>query len=496
MAEDTGHLLAIDVGTTTTRCVLFDLRGRQVGGAYREPPVRYPRPGWAEVAPGDWWTATVAVVREALEATRVPREQVLGVGLCGLKHAVVPVDAGGTPLANAMLWMDQRCRPQAEWMTREYGELIGQVLGRGPEMTTTPSAPKLRWIVENEPELLRRTTTFLLPKDFIRLRLTGTIATDPSDAGGTGLYDRRSGGWSRPLLALAGVPPGKMPPIHGSASLAGSITQEAARLTGLAPGTPVVVGGGDVGCTLIGANARAPVAPGAPIRACLYLGTAAWVSTQRTLSAGTFGATATTGAALKWLSALYRPESEAGPGDPSPSYADLVELAQDAPLGSNGLLFLPHLMGERAPRPDPCAVGVLYGLTLAHGRGEIARAILEGCACQLRRIVEALGVQVDELVAVGGCVKSRLWLQIIADVTGLPLLVPRVVEAGALGAAILAAVGIGLYPSVELAAEEWVQIAGRVEPNATAQAAYGEVYTAFLELEEHVAPMYAREETR
>ena len=491
MARDRGYLLAIDVGTTTTRCVLFDLQGTPVGEAYREPLVRYPRPGWAEVAPEDWWTATVAVVHEALEGAHVPREQILGAGLCGLKHAIVPIDAHGTPLANAMLWMDQRCRAQAQWMAREHGELIEQALGRGSTMSTTPSAPKLRWITENEPELLRQTTTLLLPKDFIRLRLTGTVATDPSDAGGTGLYDRLRGDWSGPMLRLVGVPADKMPPIRASTSVAGSVTQEAARLTGLAPGTPVVIGGGDVGCTLIGANAHAPVAPGAPLRACLYLGTAAWISTGRTLSAGTFGATATTGAALKWLSALCGSAS-AGSELPLP-YPSLVEQADGVPVGSNGLIFLPHLMGERGPAADPCAVGVLYGLTLAHGRGEMARAVLEGCACQLRRIVEALDVTVGELVAVGGGAKSPLWLQIVADVIGLPLLVPRVVEAGALGAAILAAVGIGLYPSVEQAAGEWVQITGRVEPASAAHAAYREVYAAFLELEERVAPMYARE---
>jgi xylulokinase len=496
MAEDRAYLLAIDVGTTTTRCVLFDLQGRPVGEAYREPPVRYPRPGWAEVAPEDWWTATVDVVHEALEGAHVPCEQILGVGLCGLKHAIVPVDAGGAPLGYAMLWMDQRCRAQAEWMTREHGALIEAALGRGPVMSTTPSAPKLRWIAENEPQLLRQTATFLLPKDFVRLRLTGTIATDPSDAGGTGLYDQRSGSWSRPLLALVGVAPDKMPPIRASTSVAGSITQQAAHLTGLAPGTPVVIGGGDVSCTLIGSDARAPLAPGAPIRACLYLGTAAWISTGRTLSAGAFGATATTGAALKWLSALCGSASAATGGEPSLLYPSLVEQAGGVPVGSNGLTFLPHLMGERGPTADPCAVGVLYGLSLAHGRAEIARAVLEGCACQLRRIIEALEVTVGELVTVGGGAKSRRWLQIIADVIGLPLLVPRVVEAGALGAAILAAVGIGCHPSVEEAAGEWVRIAGHVEPDAAAHAAYGDVYAAFLELERRVAPMYTREGKR
>jgi len=491
MAEHSGYVMAIDIGTTTTRCVLLNLRGTVVGEAYREPQVHYPQPGRAEVAPEDWWAATVAVVREALEASAVPSEEILGIGLCGLKHAIVLIDASGMPLANAMLWMDQRCRAQARWMTREHGALIEAALGRGSAMSTTPSAPKLRWLAENEPELLHRVSTFLLPKDFVRFRLAGTIATDPTDAGGTGLYDRRSGDWSEPMLRLAGVPPDKMPPIRPSASLAGGVTPQAARLTGLAPGTPVAVGGGDVTCTLIGANLTDSAAPEAPARACLYLGTAAWISAGRTLSPRTFGATATTGAALKWLAALTGSTPD---GEPALPYSGLVETASGVPIGARGLLFLPHLMGERGPSADPCAVGVLYGLSLAHSRAEVARAVLEGCACQLRRIVEALDVTVAELVAVGGGAKSPLWLQIIADATGLPLLVPRVVEAGALGAAILTAVAIGRYSSVEQAAGEWVQIARRVEPDASAHAAYEEVYAAFLELEGRVAPMYGREE--
>jgi xylulokinase len=491
MEKDNGYLMALDIGTTTTRCVLLDLRGTVVGEAYREPQVHYPQPGWAEVAPDEWWMATVAVVCEVLEATAVPPQEILAIGLCGLKHAIVPVDAHGMPLANAMLWMDQRCRTQAQWMTREHGALIEAALGRGSAMSTTPSAPKLRWLAENEPELLQRASTFLLPKDFVRYRLTGTIATDPTDAGGTGLYDRRSSGWSEPMLRLAGVPPDKMPPIRPSASLAGRVIPEAARLTGLVPGTRVAIGGGDVACTLIGTNVADPVASAAPARACLYLGTAAWISAGRTLSPRTFGATATTGAALKWLAALVG----STPGDgPSLPYSGLVETAGSIPIGAHGLLFLPHLMGERGPAADPCAVGVLYGLSLAHSQAEVVRALLEGCACQLRRIVEALEVHVTELAAVGGGAKSPLWLQIIADVIGLPLLVPRVVEAGALGAAILAAVSIGRYASVGQAAGEWVRVARRVEPDGAAHAVYDEVYADFLELERRIAPMYGREE--
>jgi L-iditol 2-dehydrogenase len=280
MPAQEGYLLAIDVGTTTTRCLLFDLKGNPIAEAYREPQIYHPQPNWMEADPEDWWHCAVTVIREVIERAQVPRQHILGVGLCGLKHALVPIDANGRSLARAMLWMDQRCQPQAEWMTREHGDLIRECVGGAGTISTTPSAPKLRWIAEHDPDLLRRTKKFLPVKDFIRLRLTGTIATDPSDASGTRLYDPRSGDWSRRLLELIDVSPDKMPSIHDATHIAGGITKRAAQATGLAPGTPVAIGGGDVQCTLVGANARASA------RACLYLGTAAWVSLPPQNAAG------------------------------------------------------------------------------------------------------------------------------------------------------------------------------------------------------------------
>jgi xylulokinase len=507
-----GYLLAIDVGSTTTRCVLFDLEGRSAGEAHREPRVYHPHTTWTEVEPEDWWTSVVAATGEALRRAGVPGERIAGIGLCGLKHALVPIDARGVPLARAMLWMDQRCQPQVEWMMGQHGDVIAEVLGRG-SISTTPSAPKLRWIVEHEPDLLRRTEVFLLPKDFIRYRLTGTIATDPSDAGGTCLYDRRSGGWSQRMLDLIGVPAGKLPPIHGATTIAGGVTAEAAAATGLAPGTPVVVGGGDVQCTLIGADAFHTG------RACLYLGTSAWLSVPavggegRPLFDDCFGATATTGAALKWLVNLFdfcgphprplsQPRARGGGPHPRPlsqprargpfaSYTALMQEAEDVPPGARGLIFLPHLMGERAPRYDSQAKGVLFGLTLAHGRRDVARAVLEGCAFQLRHIAESLAPPgPGGIVAVGGGARSALWLGIMADVMGTPLLVPRVLEAGALGAAILAGVGVGVYPGVQEAAGELVQIVDRIAPDGARHERYGKVYALFLELEDRVASLY------
>jgi xylulokinase len=495
LSEREGVLLAVDVGTTTTRCVIFDLDGNPVGEAYREPPVHYPKANWAEVDPEDWWTAAVAAIREALALVEGTPQNVLGVGLCGLKHTVVPVGSDGKPLANAMLWMDKRCQPQAERMQRDHSDLIAGALGRAVPISTTPSAPKMRWIAENQPDLLRRTAKFLLAKDFIRYRLTETLGTDPSDASGTALYDRRSGDWASQMLDLVGVSRSKMPPIYASTAIAGGVTEGAARITGLVAGTPVVMGGGDVSCTLIGANALYPDAEARSARGCLYLGTAAWLSVARPrpsgqfFSADAFGATATTGASLKWLVSLL---GTAGPDAAPFAYDALIREAVRTPLGARGLIFLPHLMGERAPECRPEAKGALFGLTLAHAQGDIARAVLEGCAFQLRRIAEALGGDLGEIVVVGGGAKSMPWVRMISDVLGVPLLTLQVPEAGALGAAILAGVGVGLLDSVPSAAQRWVRIAGRVEPDPSRHARYGHIYRIFQELERSVAGLYGR----
>jgi xylulokinase len=503
-------LAAIDVGSTTTRCVLYDLRGRSLGEAYREPPVYHPRPNWTEVAPEDWWTCVAAAIREALQNAQLAPGQVRAVGLCGLKHALVPVDAKGRPLARSMLWMDQRCRPQAEWLAREHGALIEQVMGGGASVSTTPSAPKLRWIVEHEPGLSEQTRVFLLPKDYIRFKLTGTLGTDPSDAGGTRLYDRRRNEWCAPLLARIGVSIEKFPPIYPSTHVAGGVTPQAADETGLAPGTPVVIGGGDVRSTLLGANALHTR------RACLYLGTAAWLSqppldapqtapmgeppSERPLRPDTFGTMATTGAALRWLRDLWE-GTAATPGTsktcanaPPASYAAMLREAKRSPPGAQGLVLLPHLMGERGPRPDPYATGTLYGLTVAHGQGDVTRALLEGCAYQLRRIAERMPAEGRrETVVVGGGAQSALWLQILADVLDLPLSVPRVLEAGTLGAAMVAGVGTGIYPSTHEAAAEVVEIADRIEPNPERVETYDQLYAFFVDLEGRVAPLYKRD---
>ncbi|MGH7862978.1 MAG: FGGY family carbohydrate kinase, partial [Candidatus Dormibacteraceae bacterium] len=296
------YLLGIDLGTTTCRAALFDLDGHEVAAAYRELAVRYPRPRWAEIDPEEWWHATARVVRQALDRAAIDPARVAGVGLSGLMHAPVLLDAAGEPVAPSMLWLDQRCAPQAEALRRDFQ---ARGLNPGYGASTGQSAPKLRWLAEVQPDVLARARRFMLPKDFIRFRLTGVDGTDPSDAGGTGLFDRTAGDWAWEIVELAKVPRALVPTVRPTAARAGGVTVDAARATGLVAGTTVAMGGADTFCTRLGVGG-----PGDG-ELCLYLGTAAWIS--QTGGAGRdgrlairhFGATSTTGAALRWTRDLF-----------------------------------------------------------------------------------------------------------------------------------------------------------------------------------------------
>jgi xylulokinase len=491
-----GYLLGLDQGSTTSRAVLYDLEANIVAEAYREVYPHHPHPTWAEVDPENWWQAITTVIREVLSSSRIDPSTIAGVGLTALLHAAVPVDEAGQPLARAMLWMDQRCQPQVEWMIQQHGDEIKAIMGSGREPSTTVTAPKLRWWLENRPEVIQRTHKLLWPKDFIRYRLTGAMASDPTDAGGAFLLhpQRR---WATEIMDIIGISADKLPPMAEPYDVAGQVTAQAARETGLAEGTPVVTGCGDTLATLIGANANKPG------RGCLYIGTAAWLSlgsfaryfappdtsAPRNQRRRGFGATATTGASVKWFRDLVSSGAEgAGVREPL-AYEALFEDAATVEPGAEGVLFLPHLMGERG-LSNPDAKGTFFGLTLAHGRRQLMRAVLEGSAYFLRQLIERGGEPLEEMVVVGGGAKSPLWRQIFADVTGVRVRVPRILETGTLGAAILAGVGVGLYPSVAQAAERLVEITMEHTPNPCWRERYDRMYDVYRRLEDRVAPLY------
>jgi xylulokinase len=478
-------LAGIDLGTTTCRCLIFDLDGHEVASAQEELAAEYPRPAWAEMHPELWWRSVSAVVREAVERSQLPPERIIGVGVSGLMHAPVLLDAADQPLAPAMLWMDQRCAPQLAELRRAAED--EQVW-----LGTTHTAAKLRWLADMRPDLLERSRRLLLPKDFVRYRLTGVDGTDPSDAWGTGLYDRHRGAWLWRLVDATGLPRRLVPTVRPSGAPAGTVTPAAAAATGLAPGTPVAVGAGDAVCARLGMG---PLEAG---EVCLYLGTAAWIARARgrpgqeetTIVWG--GATSTTGAALRWVRDLLFGMAHDGlPG----GYEALVRAAERVDAGAEGLFCLPHLMGERGPLEDPLARGSLVGLTLRHGRPHVARSVLEGTTFQLRRVLDALtppaGLEPkpSQGVACGGVAHSAFWTQLIADVTGMVLRVPETVEVGALGAAMLAAEAVGLSETGGARAR-MSRVGSAYEPDPERTRTYQGLYERYCALDDLLAPWF------
>jgi len=472
-------LLAIDIGTTNTKVAVFDTDGSLRSVARRRIPLSHPRPDWSEVNVEDWWDVVCDLVPQALSEAEADPDQIRGIGLAGLMHALVPVTHGGDPIGPMILWFDRRSVPQHRWLVEEHGETLKRCLGSLPSLYG--AAPMLRWLAENDPQRIARAKSFLCAKDFVRLRLTGEHAADVTDAEGTGLWDPRRGEWSQEALeSVIGVPIAKFPPVLKSAANAGAVTEAAAARTGLVAGTPVCAGASDVGATLVGTNIYVDR------RTCLYVGTAAWMMCAAAEEHDPLvppdyvlvGNTATFGAAFHWFRGLLRDRTR------RPSFTQLDEEAGRVGPGADGLLFFPHLMGERGNTPRADARGAFVGLTLGHSRGHVVRALYEGNAFFLRRQLDAKGRDVKELVIAGGCAESPLWRQIIADVTGRPILVPRVSEATALGAALLAAVGRGHFSSLEEAAAACVAITERVEPDLETQTQYELRYESFVKLEE------------
>lgn len=466
------HFLAIDLSTTACKALIFNSDGVPVGEAYRDIPLFHPQPDWIEADAEDWWRLTVECIRESLHRSALNPSRIAGIGLCGLMHALLPVDKSGEPLDRVMLWMDQRCKPQCEWIASNTGKSTAV---RRP--STTVSAPKLRWIVENKPEIIDKTYKFMFGKDYVKLKLTGQYVTDLSDAGGTALLDRNRGDWSVEMLELIGVPEDKMLPIRDSTEIAGVVTKGAAEETGLSPGTPVVIGASDVRGTFLGVNMYVPG------RTCLYMGTAAWIVTCS--EKGTtrwMGSTATWGAGLRWYREMF--------SDPRP-YPDLDEAAGKIRSGADGIIFFPHLMGERGPKHNPSAKGSIFGLTLAHRKEHIIRAILEGNAYLIRQIIDRYGAdRVGDIVGAGGGAKSRLWRQIIANITHKSVFAPRVAETTALGAAMLAAVGTGAFATLEEAAERWVHIADGCAPEDDLAGKYDRIYELYKRIDASLEVFY------
>jgi len=492
------YMMGIDVGTTGTRAVIVRPDGHVVGAATGDhQPMRMARPGWAEQDPEDWWQATLTAIRAALEAADVKGSEIAAVGFSGQMHGVVLLDRALAVIRPSLIWCDQRSQVQCDWITNKVGaqQLIQYV--SNPALTGF-SAPKMLWVRDNEPKLYERAAHFLLPKDFVRYRLTGEFATDVSDASGTLLFDVTHRRWSKEMLTALDIDGGILPRAFESPEVTGEITREVAVLTGLAAGTPVVAGGGDQAASAIGNGIVLPGLTSATLgtSGVIFTYTAApkldprgRIHTFCHAVPGKWhvmGVTQGAGLSLRWFrdNFGYSESWYARQADVDP-YDLIIREAERVPPGSDGLLWLPYLMGERTPHLDSEARGMWFGLTASHTRAHLVRSILEGVAFSLRdslEIFQELGIPVEQIRASGGGSRSFLWRQIQADIYGKELVTLRTSEGSALGAALLAGVGAKIYASVEESAEHAIQVKECMAPQAQSVAAYNQFYDVYRRL--------------
>ncbi len=501
-----GYLLGIDIGTTSTRAILVDpATGDVVAGATEEYPLYTPQPQWAEQDPADWWRATCGAVRAVIAKAGARPEDVQGVGLSGQMHGVVLLDKGDQVLRSSIIWCDQRSQAQCDWITDRVGAERLIELTSNPALTGF-SAPKLLWVRDNQPDIYAKARTFLLPKDFIRFKLTGEKATEVSDASGTLLLDVTHRRWSREMLEALDVDPSLLPQVYESPEVSGRVTAEAAALTGLKAGTPVVGGGGDQAAGGVG---NGIVRSG--ILSCTVGSSGvvfAYMSEPRRDPRGrvhTFchavpgawhvmGVTQGAGLSLRWFrdqfGGLERVLAANLGADP---YEILIEEARRSPVGCEGLIFLPYLMGERTPHLDADAKGVFFGLTARHTRNDVIRAILEGVAYSLRdsfEILREMQVPIEQVRASGGGARSDLWRQIQADVYNTEMVTINATEGPAYGVALLAGVGTGIWKTVPEACDATIKITGRTAPDPERVKIYDAYYAVYRGLYGKLKPAY------
>lgn len=500
------YLLGIDIGTSGTKTILIDEEGNVRARATQEYPLYSPKPQWSEQDPEDWWTASCATVREVLQKSGVEPRDIKGIGLSGQMHGSVFLDKNDRVLRRALLWNDQRTQAECDWITQTVGREKVVDLISNPVLTGF-TAGKIVWLRNNEPELYAQVAKVLLPKDFVRLRLTGEYATEVSDASGTALFNVRGRVWSDEMLAAIDIPREWMPTCYESQEISGRISEEAARLTGLEVGTPVVGGGGDQAAGAVGngivetgivsstvgtsgvvfAFSDEPVVdPQLRLHTFCHAVPGKWHLMGVMLSAG---------GSLQWYRDTFAmPEKVVASALGKDPYDLICAEAAQAPVGSEGVIFLPYLTGERTPYPDPDARGVLFGLTRRTDRNAVARAVLEGVAYGLRdsfEIMQEMKLPIREVRASGGGARSSIWRHILADVTGHMHVTIGVDEGPALGVALLAGVGAGIYNSVEEACRATIKVKDTTDVCAVNRVVYDRYYKVYRSLYGHLKDDFA-----
>ena len=491
------YLLGVDLGTSGTKTVLFDVNGQAIASETVEYPLHQPQNGWAEQAPEDWWDAARTTIRSVIDQSGVKAEDIKGLGISGQMHGLVLLDADGNVLREAILWCDGRTQEECDEITNTIGR------GRLIQITANPAltgftAGKILWVRKHEPELWAKVRHILLPKDYVRFKLTGEYASEMSDASGTNLLDVPNRCWSKEILDALNIDDSLMPRLTESSDVAGYITSEAAQLTGLVAGTPVAGGAGD--------NAAAAVGTGVVVegKAFTTIGTSGVVFAHsdkvqidpqgrvHTFCAAVPGAytvmscTLAAGLSLKWYRDTFcQAEIDAAKEMDTDPYILMNQQAEKSPIGANRLIFLPYLMGERSPLLDSNARGAFIGLSAIHTRKDLLRAVMEGVTYSQRQnldVLRAMHVAPDTMLACGGGAKSPFWRKMMADVFNMPVKTVKNTEGPALGAAILAGVAAGIYKDIPTACAQVIRENEPLTPGTAEHNAYERVYSVYESL--------------
>ena len=486
------YLLGIDIGTSGTKVIAIDETGKLAATASAEYELYTPKPLWSEQNPADWWDATCKCCQQIV--AQIGADDIAGIGLSGQMHGLVMLDEAGQVLRPAILWNDGRTQKQCDQITEIVG-LETLVAETANPVLTGFTAPKILWVRENEPQIYERARMHLLPKDYVRYQLTGEFATEVSDASGTSLLNVPQRKWSEIVCAKLGIPLEHLPRVYESYQISGQISARAAQLTGLKAGTPVVGGGGDQAAGAVGNGiVQSGIISVATGTSGVVFAFADTPTVDPQLRVHTFchavpdkwhvmGVMLSAGGSLRWYrDTLARSEKSVAAHMNIDAYDLIAREAATVEPGSEGLLFLPYLSGERTPHPDPLARGAFVGLTVRHTKAHMARAVLEGVSFGLRdslEIMKSMGVSIGNIRLSGGGAKSEVWRQIQADVFGYALSTISIDEGPALGAALLAGVGAEIYSSVEEACSAVVKVArgaSVIEENARVYEQYYRVY--------------------
>lgn len=480
-------LLGIDIGTSSCKVAVFQENGRVVVQAAADYPLYYPRPGWVEQDPDEWWAGVCQVLRQCLKDENVDPGLIAGIGLAGQGWSAIPVDEEGNVLQRTPIWLDTRA---ADLSRRVLEKIPEEAIFRvsGNPFFPTYSTPKVLWFREKMPELFDRTYKFLQSNGFIGLKLTGNLTSDRSQSYGWHFYDPVACEYDRDMAERFGIPIDKLPEIARCHDVIGTVTEQAARETGLRPGTPVVAGGLDAACGTLGAGVirhyetQLQGGQAGGISICLnepkmhpkLIFSPHVIPDRYLLQGGTVGG----GGALRWFREKFGEDL---------NFGELTKLAEPIPEGSDGVVFLPYLAGERSPLWNPKAKAVFYGLSFKETKGHAVRSVLEGVVFSVYHnllTAQEAGVDIEKLDihAMGGAANSELWIQMYADVTGCPICVPSSDTATTLGAALLAGVGVGVYEDFDEAVARTVTIRRRHEPDPERRKRYKPSLETYLRL--------------